>query len=139
MHVTNVPSGTPMLDWLDSDVCLAFNPVNVTLNDHPNYRVDTVAFGSSNEFFLEEFYSAYDVMSKLGVNERLVTAVDCDPSCSTEGEITEIVTDLITTLVNISAIGDQVLANQLAENAANAAAETTVGGEIDGNNTMFSN
>ena len=72
-----------------------------------------------------------------------------DPAPSTKATINELLDNqaanhavlqqLTNTIASITEIGDQLLANQLAETAANAPAETPVGGEIDGNNTMFSN
>lgn len=74
-------SNSVRLNWLDTDVVLAFPPHDVTV--HPNFLQDTHQFANNNQVFLDEFMRALDKMSRLGVTARLFNANSCDRGCPT--------------------------------------------------------
>lgn len=67
--------GKPNLQWLDTDVALAFPH---TKGKHPNFFVHSKEFAADNNVFLNEFFIALDKMSKLGVtSSSLVLPARC--------------------------------------------------------------
>ena len=106
----------PRFDWLDSDICLAFPPINETaLAEHGNFRPRAVDLSESEAFFLHEFDIAYEVQSMLGVTTETHLPVECDDSCSHAGEVDEIVGELYEHLTEIDDDGNSKLKQQLKE------------------------
>ena len=68
MQLHSRGAGKPNLQWLDTDLTLAFPH---TGNAHPNYFEHSKDFAASNDIFLTEFFAALDVMSLLGVSHPL--------------------------------------------------------------------
>jgi hypothetical protein len=71
------------LGHLDTDVTLAFPPLNTS---HPDYSMDTIIFSSDNEHFLNTFFAALHKMGRLGVNDELFKATDCKDPCGNKTE-----------------------------------------------------
>ena len=75
--------GQDDLDHLDTDYCMAFPPLSG--DSSPDFSDDAAGFANNPNQFLTEYFSAYDKMSKLGVDVALLSApTGCDDSsCST--------------------------------------------------------
>jgi hypothetical protein len=73
--VQTAPPNGVVLNYLDTDLALAFPPTNAS--DHPDYHVHTAAFSSDSTFFLTTFYKAMTKMGKLGVVKALSVPLPC--------------------------------------------------------------
>jgi catalase (peroxidase I) len=91
--VQTAPTNGTKLNYLDTDLVLAFPPRNAS--DHPDYHVHTAAFSNDRTFFLTTFYKAMTKMGKLGVNNTLNVPSSCT-ACKVNAEsVTESVTDKV--------------------------------------------
>jgi len=99
------------LAHLDTDVTLAFPPLNTS---HPDYSMDTILFAGDNNLFLQTFFAALHKMGRLGVNVELFKATNCKDPCGNQTEPIPVGTDLlievITSLGNATALGEQIIA-----------------------------
>jgi hypothetical protein len=75
-RVMTPPGGA--LDYLDTDIALAFPSLNTTV--HPNFHNHSIVFADSNVKFLKVFFVALQKMSKLGVKVELFPATECEPN-----------------------------------------------------------
>jgi hypothetical protein len=64
---------------LDTDIVLAFPSTNTSV--HPDFHTFTAAFANDSEFFMTQYFLAYDKMSSLGVTVNLSDAKSCSEGC----------------------------------------------------------
>ena len=124
------------LAHLDTDVTLAFPPLNTS---HPDYSMDTILFAGDNNLFLQTFFAALHKMGRLGVNVELFKATTCKDPCGNQTEPipgrpqcivilakflefalyltcfpflvgTDLLIEVITSLGNATALGEQIIA-----------------------------
>ena len=96
---TNNPTNGVKLNYLDTDLALAFPPRNPS--DHPDYHVHTAAFSKDLTFFLTTFFKAMKKMGKLGIVESLRVPSRCTICQSggaetlSETEVEQVVADVL--------------------------------------------
>jgi hypothetical protein len=124
------------LAHLDTDVTLAFPPLNTS---HPDYSMDTILFADDNNLFLKTFFAALHKMGRLGVNVELFNATNCKDPCGNQTEPipgrpqcivilakflesalyltcfpflvgVDLLVEVITSLGNATALGEQIIA-----------------------------
>jgi len=124
------------LAHLDTDVTLAFPPLNTS---HPDYSADTINFAGDNNLFLQTFFAALHKMGRLGVNVELFKATNCKDPCGNQTEPipgrpqctiilakflesahcltcfpflvgVDLLIEVITSLGNATALGEQIIA-----------------------------